>query len=374
MEPTTRATVRVAFFSRGRGRGHAVPDVALIEELGRLDPDIDVNWVSYGTGAATLRDLGSDPIDIQLPDDARFLDIHIRAARTIAELQPHIVIAHEEFAAAPAAKLIDTPVIILTDYFIDPRHIWMQCLDYADEVIFIDEHGLFSEPPGLASRIYYAGPLIRPFRYHPQDRDRARLELGLDPEVLVVLVLPGNWYTEERAPIAHLVLPAFRTLPIDRKVLIWMAGQDAERLRRLTSDQPDVVIKDTDWQIDRWMVACDLALTKGTRKTSLELASLAVPSISLSHGLNPIDETRIARIGTNSHLDARAVDAQALTHHITEALRYAVPVDQRPRAQQAGGLPLCARRLAAHIAAVRNGVKAHSVRVERPMDDTMDNQ
>jgi hypothetical protein len=43
--------VDVLFFARGRGRGHAVPDTAIVDELLQLSPDLNVCFASYATGA-----------------------------------------------------------------------------------------------------------------------------------------------------------------------------------------------------------------------------------------------------------------------------------------------------------------------------------
>jgi hypothetical protein len=48
--------VRVIFFSRGRGHGHATPDVAIADQLARVLPEIDLKFVSYGIGEATFHE------------------------------------------------------------------------------------------------------------------------------------------------------------------------------------------------------------------------------------------------------------------------------------------------------------------------------
>ena len=42
---------KILFFSRGRGRGHAIPDMQIAKELERQDSEIEIRFVSYGTGA-----------------------------------------------------------------------------------------------------------------------------------------------------------------------------------------------------------------------------------------------------------------------------------------------------------------------------------
>jgi UDP-N-acetylglucosamine:LPS N-acetylglucosamine transferase len=345
-------TVRIAFFSRGRGRGHAIPDMALMEELRKLDNDFELHWVSYGTGAATLRNRGHEVIDLQLPDTNPFLETQLRSTRLLAKLQPNLVISHEEFAAAPAAKLFGTRVLFITDYFREPNHIWMQCLSYADEIIFIDNAGFFAEPYQLRNKIHYAGPLVRNFGYCRQDRERARNELGLPSNAIVIIVLPGNWFTEARAPIFDLVMPAFRSLKFKAKRLVWIAGLDHQMLLAHTRNCPDVIVREEEWEIDRWMVASDLAITKGTRKTSMELAALGIPSISLSHGLNQIDDLRVNHIRTNTHLKVSETKASDLADHISRILR-ASPGRQHAVLPTASGLTAAVLRIAAHVSAVR---------------------
>ena len=57
------------------------------------------------------------------------------------------------------------------------------------------------------------------------------------------------------------------------------------------------------------MVASDLAITKGNRNIVLELSALGIPSITISHGLNPIDDLRTSRINTNVTIQSRHIEA-----------------------------------------------------------------
>jgi UDP-N-acetylglucosamine:LPS N-acetylglucosamine transferase len=341
----------IAFFSRGRGSGHAITDMALIKEVLKSDNDVEIHWVSYGTGARTLKDNGYNVIDLGLPDQNAFLETQLRATRILAKLKPHLVLCHEEFSALPAAKVFGLPTVLITDYFVDHRHIWMQCLAYADEIVFIDDAGNFDEPPYSRGKVHYVGPLVREFTYSLQDRDRARKELGVQPNTKMFLALPGNWFTENRAPLFDLVLSAFCALPFPDKVLVWFAGVDYDLLAAHERKHPDLIVKNVDWQIERWMVACDLAITKATRKTSIELACLGVPSISLSRGLNPIDDLRVSRLSTNTHIDVNTVDAGTLVGLFERVLSSTSPRGCNPPLKSTGRLA-AAQRIAYHIGRV----------------------
>jgi predicted glycosyltransferase len=172
----------------------------------------------------------------------------------------------------------------------------MHALQFADAVFFLDDEGIYEEPSFLRGRVQYLGRLQRAFTYTRQDRLKARGELGIVADALVVAVLPGRFNTEARAPIADLVLQAYDQLAVPAKHLIWVAGDDAPTLRARTANRPDVTILDFEPQIDRIMAAADVAITKTTRKTTLELESLGIPQIAISSGVNPIDDHRAARV------------------------------------------------------------------------------
>jgi UDP-N-acetylglucosamine:LPS N-acetylglucosamine transferase len=355
----------VLFFSRGRGHGHAIPDMAIADELARLRPGTDLRFVSYGTGAATFRAHGRIVIDLEMPDDNPLWRTVIGAGELIAATQPRLVISHEEFAALPVARIFGVPTIFITEWFSDPEHQQMQALVYADHVICIEEPGIFDEPPCVEGKVFYAGPVVRRFEYSRADRGRARRELGLAQDATLILVVPGGWATEQREPIFDLVVPAFDALKAPDKVLVWMAGEDCEMLRERLDGHEDVIVKDRDWQIDRWMVASDLAVTKANRVTLRELAALGIPSVSISHGHNPVDDVLIERISTNTPLDARTVNSRMLARTILDILREASeekpPVeaaDSPPAASE--GAELAARRLAHHIDTVAERRAVHA--------------
>lgn len=342
--------IGVLFFSRGRGRGHAVPDCALAAEMCRLRDDVDLRFVSYATGAETFEELGHTVIDLDLPENNPLFETLIRATRVIGWLKPSLVIAHEELPALAAAKILELPTVYLADWFGKPDDIRTGLLAYADEILFLDDAGIFTEPMQAAGRVHYVGPVLRPFCYTRQDRLRARQELGIPADQTVISVLPGSW-TEEKAPIFDLVLAAFDLIPDRSKTLIWIAGEDHATLENRTRDRTGIVIQKQEWQMDRLMVATDAAITKATRITSMELAALGIPSISLSHGLNRIDDIRIEHIPSNTALQAKDVDAGTLANAIASTLHspQRPPVPASEVSDGTEGRTLAAERLAWHV-------------------------
>ncbi|MCW5964106.1 MAG: hypothetical protein KIT83_08710 [Bryobacterales bacterium] len=286
----------VLFFSRGRGRGHAVPDIEIARALMELRPDVDLRFVSYATGARAIQETEFPLIDLGLPAQNPLTLTLVLAAKLMGWLQPALVIAHEEFPALPAAKIFDRPTVFLTDWFLDEQHYTTQTMQFADRVLFLDEEGSYSEPHCLRGKVEYLGVFQRGFTYSRADRERAREELGIPAEAFVVSVLPGSYATEAQASLADLLLPAFDLLDQHEKHLVWVAGTDEDLLRERTASNPRIQVLPYEPQIDRVMVASDVAVTKANRKTVLELEGLGIPQVAICYGQNPIDEQRLRRV------------------------------------------------------------------------------
>jgi predicted glycosyltransferase len=316
----------VLWFTRGRGRGHAIPDMEIVKELEKLRDDLDVRFVSYGTGARTFEEHGIPLIDIDLPDRNPINETFVLAGKLVGWLDPTLVIAHEEFPALPAAKIFDKPTVMVTDWFSDPTRYTMQSLKFADRIIFIDEPAVYTEPEWVEGTVDYVGPVIRQFEYTRKDHARARKELGIHPNATVIGVFPGSW-TEADVPVLDLVLDAFGLLSAQPKHLIWLAGADQGLIAEKTADRDDVTAKAYDPEIDRIMAASNLAITKSNRKTLLELEQLGIRSIALSHGGNPIDEQRAESLALVRRVDLAELDGpEALARMLEEQLGREEPV------------------------------------------------
>lgn len=333
---------KILFFTRGRGRGHAIPDMEIARKLEALSHDVEVRFVSYGTGASTFEAHGVPHIDLGLPDRNPTNETIVRAGKLIGWLDPDLVVAHEEFAALPVAKIFDKPTALITDWFTDPAKYSMSTLAFADRILFLDEQGVYDEPEGLQASIEYVGPVVREFTYSRADRGRAREELGIEADAFTLAMLPGSW-REAVAPSLDVVLGAFDSLDEAPKHLIWVAGEDYDLIREKTEERPQVDVRGYEPEIGRIFAATDVAITKANRMTLFELASLGIATVSLNCIDNPIDLFRAGRFANNELLSAGA-DAAELSAAIGRARgRRPVPAW---RSDAAGA---CARSLLASI-------------------------
>lgn len=290
--------------------------------LERMNPACQVHFVSYGTGASTIAEFGRQVVDMNLPDEGSITDATVMAGKLVGSLNPQMVVSHEEFAALPVAKIFDTATAAILDFFTGEEKLSMQSLRFADEVLFTDYRGIFQAPPFLKGRVRYTGAVLRRFAWSRKDKLRARAELGVEPDCFLIAMLPGSW-TEAMAPAEELLLSAFDRLKKRRKRIVWIGG---------SAQHPSVINIEKDWQIERLMVAADVAVTKTNRKTLVELESLGVPSVSLCYGLNAMDEIRARSIRSSVVLDALRVTPAGLAASLLAQSQ----LQPRPRRATAG--------------------------------------
>jgi hypothetical protein len=327
-----------------------VPDMLIAQEL-KNHHACDVQFASYATGAATLAENAYPVVDLKLREDGAYLDVLVRSAQLIRARAPALVVSHEEFSVLPAAKTFGVPVAFMVDFFPPPvDNVMAQSLAFADEIIFIERRGLFAEPAQARGKVRYVGPVVRPLSLTLAQRDEARRAFQIAEDTALISVIPGAWATEQRAPLAELLLPAFQALEAPRKKLIWLAGRDTAALTERVRAVPEVTVLEGYSPVERLMMASDLVITKANRGTTIELASAGVPSLSVSYGLNPIDEMIIPRIRSNTALDARGIDSTYLRDVIAGILGKAPRPTPTPDDDYApGGAARAAAELARFI-------------------------
>lgn len=294
--------------------------MAIVKALRAANPHYEVTFVSYATGAETLDRAGENVVDIAVPEDGDFIETLLRGYAVIMTFRPDLVVAHEEFAAITASRLAGTNSLYLAAWLPPRGSVEASCLVHAGKILVLGEPGIFPQlsPPTPQPR--FVGPILRTFELSRSDRVSARDRLGLSNSATIIVVVQGGWATEEKAPLADVLIPAFNSLHAREKMLVWLAGRDKTLLSGRVGEASDVRVEEFHNPIDPWLVASDLLITKGTRNITLEAARLGLRSISISHRLNPIDDMLLPRIRSNTCLYADAVDQGIVCNYIEQRL------------------------------------------------------
>ncbi len=305
----------VVFFSRGRGRGHASNDLAVCRALRAMHQAVEVAFVSYDEGAKALKEAGENVVDLLLPEVNPFPETLVRCFEYLQGHGRPIVVAHEELAALSAGRLAHCPTYFLTHWFPSPSDPYVQALEHADGVLFMERPGLFMEPKEVEGKVTYVGPIVREMS-HRISKEEAQKSLGLDRGEKLLLVLPGSWQ-ESKAPIFELVTAAFAKLP-DGKHLLWVAGRDYFAVKELAIGKADITVIESHQQLEVPMIASDCVITKGTYNVGRELLSLGIPAIALSNATNRIDDLYVRSFPNHKHLWTADIDATGLSKAIRE--------------------------------------------------------
>jgi len=270
-------------------------------------------------------------IDLQLPEDNSLWENILGISRAIHEQRPSLVISHDECAAIPIAKTLGVPGVFLTDWFVDSLYWNMQALQYAEEILFLDEPGYYDEPAYLKGKIRYCGSVFRNLAIDEADRLLWRSRRNIPVDSTMILVVPGGAesQSEIRAPLYDLVLDAFDVLPSINKRLVWVVGKpDYDILSARSRERLDITILEPDYDdITSTLATADVVITKENCISLAECGALGVPSISISFAGNTIYDYRAIRIPTNIPLRVNGIDRTVLCHYIVTAL--AMPRDRK---------------------------------------------
>jgi len=313
--------VDILFFSRGRGRGHVIRDLAIAQALRDRCPTLRIGFASYSRGIDVLRETGEVSYDLMLPENNPYPETIVRAATLMGSVDPSLVVAQEEPGAITAAAVAGIRSIFTTHWFA-PRdtHISSQALVHAASILFMEERGIFAEPVQAVGRVHYCGPVLRHFRHHPSEAGSLRMSLGLMSSQCMVLVLPGS-PSEEREPIFELVTSAFYQLRVASKKLLWVAGDDYTRILARCNGLRDVEVIASSSDIDRLILACDVVINKGTYNITRESMALGKPSLSLTHSFNAVDDLYAARWPNSKSVRVTTTNGKHLAKMIEQAMR-----------------------------------------------------
>jgi hypothetical protein len=272
--------------------------------------------------------LGEHVVDLGLPDENPLWDTIARLIPVIQEHSPTVLVSHEEFAALPIASAFSVPSVFMSDWFGSPNTLAMQSLAHAGEVIALDDPGFTDVPTGIESKLSWTGPVLRQLPDSGLSKEACRMKLDLPGSAFVIGVMPGSalMHSEAYAPTLDLILKAFDLLDEPERHLVWITPEtDAATVEQRFSTRSNATLIRACPEIDYIMLSCDVVLTKGNRITTLELAALSIPTISLSWGTNNIDDRRISRVSSNISLRARGLAPDLLAGFILEAVRCQKP-------------------------------------------------
>ena len=387
---------RILYISGSAGLGHVTRDLAVAQELRRLEPEVEIAWLAGGPALDVLRQAGESV----LPESRRYadvtavaeeiadhhgtvLDYAVKAMRVEAREAPAIarlanergfdvVVADEAYALtihlSRHRDRLRCPYVMMIDFlgadaisrgpketvmawgfnftwrrwdrrlFRDGRNL---CL-FVGEAEDVPDRGLGLGLPNRrrhAEAHYTFLGYVLPF--HPSeysDRAAVRRRLGYDERPLIVVSIGGTAIGRELLELSARAFPLIkRRLPDARMVLVCgpnipPPSVEAGEGVELRGFVPDLY---------EHFAACDLAITQGGGTSTLELTALRRPflyfPLERHFEQEQVVAPRVARHGagvrmTRSRTGPDELAAAVLSHIGEEAGYPPIPVDGAAKA------------------------------------------
>ena len=307
--------MKVLFMTCGIGIGHISRDITLAKRL--EEKNVDVNFASYGSGYELLSKQGKYKIfklpDIQLYGSTGEFDIKYTAKKSInipfiflksiyneskiiKELKPDIVIGDSHYSAPITCKMLKIPCILITneltlnfaELYPDRKIIeyaengLKRFIEYVsnqcDSIIIPDIENSIEIPPKFRDITTFTGPFLKRNPSQIEDKNELRKKLGFCEDDKIVLVTVGG--SKFGKKLLNLIIDSAKWIDCNKVVIVTGPQISSDFIQ----DSDKIVKKEFLDDIMEWMKLSDVVISLAGHNTTMELASLGIPSI-----LVPID-------------------------------------------------------------------------------------
>lgn len=302
--------MKVVFFSRGLGIGHAARDLALASAL--KSKSVESTFFSYESGLkyfhsmqVPVKDIGFSNTSHAVMDTETLIHSFFEDLFEYSSLltkEEGLVIGDEELFLPFTCKILKRPSIFITDWFPNMIQKYKSdalipmayaAFDQADCIVVPDFEDQVTIPEQLKEKTFFCGPF---FRGDIQQLRESRLHLrrkhGFDGTFVVVVTVGGS---KLNFPVLEKCIQAYRNL------------SETEDTRMILITGPDISpeeLPDTEAEIRQFVpdfmelaVSSDLVITGAGHSTLMELSALGVPCIVIPIAGWVSQEREAARVG-----------------------------------------------------------------------------
>ena len=304
--------MRVLIMPCGIGMGHTSRCVTIAKELEKIG--VEVAFASYGSGYKILSNHYNYEL-YKLPEIKFYgveceLDIKYTAkksinvpfvflksiykeSRMIKKFKPDIIIADSHFSVPITAKVHGIPCVMiqneLTLNFAElyPDEKTMEYLEsglkkfVADvcnlsKVVMIpDVPGSIEIPTKLENKVVHTGPLLREDPRKMKDKQQLRSEMGFNAYDKIVLVTVGG--SEFGLELLKLICLASSRIDADKIVVV--SGPQIND--DLIPETEKIIKKKFLSNMMEWMKISDVIVTLAGHTTTMEVAALGIPNLTV---------------------------------------------------------------------------------------------
>lgn len=298
----------ILFFTWGRGWGHAIRDMVIIASLQRGEKSIRIGIISSEGGYQAYQAYGYECKEIKVPSGEEEWKWYLEVNEYLDEWGvPNLIVSDEHFGALTVAEELKVPSVFITDWL--PfgqynRPEFVATFDQAEAIIYPGYQSSTPVPEQLSGKVHFVGPIVRGNPFLQITRSQLKSEVGLKPDIPLILLMGGG--TPENQRYFSTCIHAVERIKEEVQLVV-IAGKLKENLNQEISSRVTVLSHTTE--IQKYMAASEVVITRAGHTTLWELAVYAIPSITIPIPTesNPMQE-----------IHAKAMEQWGYTHIILE--------------------------------------------------------
>ena len=301
--------MKVLLIPCGIGMGHTSRSVALAQKL--EEKGDEVLFASYGSGYQTLNEY-SDYNVVELPTikfygssgelnfkhtarksiDAPyiFLKSIYHESRIIKEFNPDVVVSDSHYSVPITCKVLGLPcVLVSNDLAPELKEDYQKdrTLEYLENglqrfikdvsrlcqsIIIPDIVNSYDVAPQIRDRVNFTGPILKMNPRTMGSKKELRERFGFDKsEKMVMATVGGSEFGNKLLKLLHQAAP---DLDCDRMILV-----TGPQIKLDLESSPQIICKRFLGDIMEWMKLSDFLVSLAGHTTSMEIASLGIPSL-----------------------------------------------------------------------------------------------
>lgn len=298
----------VLFFCRGQGYNHATRDLVLADAITKLNNEVLIEFASYGDGYRAIIGEGHACHNMERPpkEQGDEHDRFVRMGKTIRDVTPHLIISDEELLPLPLAEMYGIPCCLISNW-LPPRsdHLSRTYFSDPEKVLLTVLKGTHAIPAWLKVPVHFVGPILDPTQPSPDDRRKARKEIGIDAEEKLIMGIAEQGKDSD-ARFLEFCLEAFKRLDLDARLML-VAGKFSRSIKQKVGGKGNIDVKAYIRHAKEYMLASDLVLTRGGYFTLWRLANLGTPSICVPRTDEDFGEQNLAHTRSMEELKTTVV-------------------------------------------------------------------
>ena len=265
------SSIDFLFMTRGKGWGHSIRDIAIAQELSRIDQNFAMYFASYSDG---LKCYETKKIETTIPlpenkNDQEFSDAIIHLYDM---LSPKVVIAAELVEAERIAVRRGIPCIFVTNYLEKNEHEKLR-----SDIVFAEFKDTARYVPKHVST-FFDGPIFTHYQRTPDELNSTKnyILVLLGGSSLNLVKLENIWLLRE---LFKIEIPEWKWVVVGKEYQKYFPDIHNAIWEERQSDLTETISK------------CQFAITRGGITTLWEMAYSGTPFIAVpySSSVNPME-------------------------------------------------------------------------------------